>query len=232
MKSLIQLFDQKKLSLIVSLPANDIEIARAAVANGADAIKVHINVDHRASGNHYGSATENLPFLKQLVTEFDCPVGIVPGGTIEEVPQKDIEILEELGFSYFSIYAKECPTFLLKSSLEKTVAGDNHFDLASLRYLKDIGVEAFEASIVDGSEYGTPLNSNDLLNYRRIVVESGMPVVIPSQRKIVPEDVTALAQTGIKALMIGAVCTGKTVASVAESVFAFSQEVNEVNKKE
>ena len=41
--------------LIASLPRNDPELARAALAGGADVLKVHLNVTHNASGVRFGS---------------------------------------------------------------------------------------------------------------------------------------------------------------------------------
>ena len=45
----VQLMDQRKFTLVVSLPSNDLELAKAALEGGADAVKVHCNVWHRAS---------------------------------------------------------------------------------------------------------------------------------------------------------------------------------------
>ena len=50
------------MTLIVSLPVNDMELARLAWENGADFIKVHTNVFHNASKGH-------RHFDEQLVPE-------------------------------------------------------------------------------------------------------------------------------------------------------------------
>ena len=226
MTELKRMLSNNEFSLIVSLPSNDIEIARAAVSAGADAIKVHVNVEHRASGNHYGSVKENQAFLEALVHEFNCPVGIVPGGTINDITPEEVKILEDLGINYFSVYIKECPTFLLNSSMEKTIAGDMDYIARQGKYLADLGIEAFEASIINGAEYGSPLSVNDLLAYSELVENTELPVIIPSQRKIKPEEAVYLKKIGVKALMIGAVCTGSTVESVSNSVKQFREALD------
>lgn len=43
--------------IIVSLPRHDLDLAKAALAGGASAIKVHLNAHHRASGTTFGSYT-------------------------------------------------------------------------------------------------------------------------------------------------------------------------------
>ena len=55
MKKLIDLLKTNKMTLIVSLPENSLELALAAVEGGADALKVHCGVKHKASGVEFGS---------------------------------------------------------------------------------------------------------------------------------------------------------------------------------
>lgn len=231
MGSLTQMLTEKELSLIVSLPANDIELARAAIAGGADAIKVHINVEHRASGNTFGTVEDNRAFFEQLKKEFAGPLGVVVGGSYEDVIPSEVKKMEDLGFSYFSIYMKDMPSFLLDSALEQTVAGQNDYKIETLAYLKETSVAAFEASIIKGTEYGQPLNFNDLLEYRTIVKTVGIPVIIPSQRKIEPKDTKALMDTGIKAVMIGAMSTGKDAASIERITREFRLEIDQLIKE-
>ncbi|TLQ08998.1 hypothetical protein FEZ48_02270 [Marinilactibacillus psychrotolerans] len=231
-KSLIDMLNTNKLSLIVSLPSNDIELAREAVQNGADAIKVHINVSHRASGNDFGSVEENKEFLKQLVDEFDCPIGIVPSDSHEKIMKEEIEFLESIGFSYFSIYMQDCPTFLLNSKLEKTVAGNYDYQLEEIKHIDQVGVQAFEASIIHGDEYGTPINVSDLLKYTSIVENVNVPVIVPTQRKVIPEDVRALYKTGVKAIMAGAVSIGTEKESIGRTVKEFRKAFDEIITEE
>lgn len=68
------------LQLFVSLPANDIKLAEAALTAGADGLKVHINVGHRASGNRFGALDSYAGIFKEIRSRFDGPFGIVPGG--------------------------------------------------------------------------------------------------------------------------------------------------------
>ena len=47
------------MELIVSLPSNDPAMAQAATGAGADAVKLHMNVTHDASGTRFGSFAED-----------------------------------------------------------------------------------------------------------------------------------------------------------------------------
>ena len=60
----VDLMTDRKFVLVVSLPSNNLGLAKAALEGGADAVKVHCNVWHRASGHTFGTYEENKAFLK------------------------------------------------------------------------------------------------------------------------------------------------------------------------
>ena len=51
MSRLISMLHSCPMTLIVSLPHNDAVLSQAAFEAGADAVKVHCNLVHNASGN-------------------------------------------------------------------------------------------------------------------------------------------------------------------------------------
>ena len=59
MNKLLDRLNNNKMCLIASIPENNYEIAKAAWEAGADAVKVHINVWHRASNNTFGTLEQN-----------------------------------------------------------------------------------------------------------------------------------------------------------------------------
>ena len=63
--------------LFVSLPANDIKLAETALASGADGLKVHINVGHRASGNRFGTLGY-ADIFKDIRSRFSGPLELCP----------------------------------------------------------------------------------------------------------------------------------------------------------
>ena len=72
-----ELIEGNKFSLVVSLPSNNLELAEAALDGGAQAVKVHCNVWHRASGHTFGTYAENREFLQQLIALCrDVPVSL------------------------------------------------------------------------------------------------------------------------------------------------------------
>ncbi len=220
-----------KLQLFVSLPANDAEMARAAVREGADGLKVHLNVDHRASGTRFGPLASYGETFKEIRSLLRGPLGVVPGGSAADVRPDEISKLSEAGFDFFSIYAWHLPTFLLEApGLARTFAIDDRFDLRLLESAGASGMDALEASVVPGAEYGSPLTFADLLKYRWLAERSGLPVIVPTQRKVTPEDVPHLIDCGVKALLVGAVAIGTTAESIARSVGRFRDAIDKAGR--
>ncbi len=230
MARLQNILKSRKLTLIVSLPANDSALARAALEEGADGLKVHMNVGHRASGSRFGPLEEYEETFRDIRAQFEGPLGIVPAGSAEEAKPEEIRRLAPLGFDFYSIYAHHLPSYMLHGTgLDRTFAVNEHSDLSLLSPASHYGFAAVEASIVPGAEYGTPLTFADVLKYRRIVELAGIPVLLPSQRKLVPDDVRVLGETGIKAIMLGAIVVGKTEETMRRAVAGIRNAIDRWN---
>lgn len=122
MGKLKQRLELSGLSLIISLPANDVRLAKAALEEGADALKVHFNVGHRASGTHFGALDSYEDIFSEIRSTFDGPLGVVPSGSLEGVAEEEIRRLAPLGFDFYSIYAHHLPSFMLEDhSLDRTL---------------------------------------------------------------------------------------------------------------
>jgi hypothetical protein len=138
-----------------------------------------------------------------------------------------VERLSGLGLDFYSIYAHHLPSFMLDDlGLEPTFAINDEYEPSLVTSAAHYGFTALEASIVPGSEYGTPLSFADVLKYRRLVLQAQIPVLVPSQRKLVPEDVRVLRDTGVKAIMLGAVVTGRAEEQLRRAVNGFRNAVD------
>lgn len=206
-----QMIRENKFSLVVSLPANDLELAKAALEGGAQAVKVHCNVWHRASGHTFGTYEENKEFLRKLIELCsDVPVGLVPGGEDAFVSAEERKELEAMGLKFFSSYSHHLPCHMMESeTLSKMVAIDYTYTEATLDAVRNSDIDVLECSVQRGENYGTDLNYADILRYSDIAAKSGKPCLIPTQRKIKPSEVKHLYNAGCKAVMIGAIVMGK-----------------------
>ena len=226
MNDYLSLFEQKKLVLIMSLPRNDPALAAAAFETGADAVKVHINVDHRASGTHFGRLEEERPALEDMLSRRRGPMGLVLGGSLEKAAL-DAEAAGKLPFSFHSLYAHHVPAGLVHSGTPLMAACDGSYSMEEIRLMDEaVGAQVLEASVIPGGEYGQGLSMRDLIRYRMIAEQVKIPVVVPTQRLIRPADVGALIQCGVRGLMIGAVVTGKEADAISRAVAAFRRAID------
>ncbi|WNC13666.1 hypothetical protein [Brevibacillus brevis] len=222
-----QALAQKPFLLLVSLPRNDEELAGAALEGGADGLKVHMNVYHRASGNGFGPLTEYRDVFAAMRSRFDGPLGIVPAGSPEALDPGELAQLASVGFDFISIYGHHLPASMLQTEgVATTFAIDDRFDLPLLSAVRHFPVTALEASVIPGEQYGTPLVFSDLLKYRVLVEKAGIPVMVPTQRRIVPKDIPALKDTGVRVLLAGAMSIGTTAEEIKRSVAALREAID------
>lgn len=223
----LTVLNKARPALIMSLPGNDPSLARAAVEAGADVIKVHMNVRHRASGLHFGSFEEEKETLKEIkAISKNLPIGIVAGNCVEDV-ERDCLSANRLGYDFVSLYASATPLSVLEyPDMKKMIALAPGYSLNDVRLLSKIGADVLEASVMQPDTYGQRLTAKELLEYAAIVENSPLPVVIPTQRAIRPEEIRLLSQIGVSGIMIGAVVTGKTADSIRRSVSEFRSAID------
>lgn len=217
----------RRFNLWVSIPRNEVELARAAVEAGADALKVHIAVNHRASGNAFGTLEEERDRLAAIVeAAAGRPVGLVAGDNPLTVP--DLEAVKSLGIAFVDMYASQLPAVWLngKAPLPIMAAASADTPLPLISDLAQSGIDLLEASVMPADGYGKPLTAADLALYRYIRRQVSIPIVVASQRKLRPADMPALAATGADAVMIGAVVTGQDIASLTAETEAFRRAID------
>jgi hypothetical protein len=228
MSKLIDLMAKNKLTLIVSLPENSAGLAKAAIEGGADALKVHINITHKAAGTKFGSLEQERAALEEILEVADVPVGIVPGENV--LPdEKQFGVLVKMGFDFYDIKVEHLPAWCLKAKkIGRIVALSKDYSIDKLMGLSKLGVDGVEAAIVSATDYGKDLNIGDLQGYISIAISAGVPVVVPTQKAIRISEVPIIADTGAKGLMIGAIVTGKTAASIKKATRAFRAAIDDL----
>lgn len=217
----------ERFGLIVSLPRNEAALAKAAANAGADALKVHLNVHHHASGTTFGSWKKEKKAIEEIVRAVDIPVGIVPGA--EELPSDDeLSDIAKSGLDFWDTFLHHATSRLLsRRDLPCMMAVNCQFPLERAAMVADLGAQVIEASIVPSEEYGSALTARDLISYRILTKSAApTPVVIPSQRRYQPLDVPYLAAAGARGLVIGAIVTGHDSASVGQATAEFRRAID------
>lgn len=216
--------------LLVSLPCNDVERARAALEAGADALKVHINLEHFASGLSTGPLEQEAEALAAIV-ELGAPVGIVPGAGEKIATPAEMRRLDEIGIDFFDLYAQDMPAWMLAiegSPMSVMVAfGVTCRPWALVeRQARRSRPDLIEASIMSHESYGTQLTAADISEYAEIARRAPQPVIVPTQKAIRPDEVGMLADAGVAGLLIGAIVTGTEVATIARTTAQFRRAID------
>jgi hypothetical protein len=224
MNKLLNQLQAEPFSLLVSLPRNDAELARAAIRGGAQGLKVHINVEHFASGTTFGSFEAEKENLAQIVEAANgVPIGIVPGGA-PFASESDFEQLAALGIDFFDAYPADAPSWCLSQRhLGRMLAAYQGVSMDEMRAFEALGMEMCEASILHHDDYGKELNIGDLARYRQLADGLQGPIIVPSQKKVVPRDLEGLKASGVKGLLIGAIVTGREADSLEAATRAFRE---------
>lgn len=221
--------------LLVSLPANDPELGRAAVEAGAEGLKVHINLHHAAAGAGFGSWPEERDAIERIIA-LGVPVGIVPGTAERMCSPNDLEQMAEVGIDFVDAYLTDMPAWMLDNRTRVHVmAAVGHSDLPphgspqGLELLPQ--VRMVEASILPHEAYGQPMRVSDVCAYAHLssmLAAAGVSVIVPTQRAIQPSEVASLHKAGVRGILIGAIVTGKDAAGLAAATAAFRTAVEEL----
>jgi len=196
MSKLLKLLKEKKLSLIVELPENRVELAQEAEREGADALLVK---------------QDYAP--EDLLGAVKIPVG-VDLSHLEKLSDKEIKSYEKFDFINFHF---EVLALLAKQKRSgRIIALNEHYTLDRLIGLESLGAQAVDAAIVPISQASRELVVGDLQNYIAIAISSNLPVIIPTQRKILPSEVAIIADTGAKGLLLTPNVLGENLKKLKE----------------
>lgn len=225
------LFNIRPFALIVSPPGNDPEMAQAALGAGADALKLHCNLKHPASGIDFGSFDAEQGAIREIVgCAQGAPVGVVPGAQ-RPPPRQDLLDLIELGVDFVDFFCKFFPAWALGilesfDRVGKMVAVDENWSLDQIQALEHMGFQFIEAACVPEQDYGSFLSAGDLVNYKIMAESVAVPVIVPTQRRISPDEIAALRGVGVRGIAIGAVVTGLDLSGVEKTTRAFRDAID------
>lgn len=229
MKTLTQTLQDNPFSLMVSLPQNSPQMARVALDEGAQILKVHLYCQHFASGTNFGNwnqEKEAILEIAELCHKAQVPLGLVTG---EEEQPSDLDWQELLqsSISFWDLFAHYASPqqFDRAQGWQSMVAVGPDFDPPLLKALELMGVDVIESSIIPRTSYHTPLHLGDLGHYRRLRESTSLPILIPTQKQVQPEELHSLQAIGANGITIGAVVTGLEVDSLAQATRHFAQAI-------
>ncbi len=211
--------------LLVSLPRNDRDLAQAAIDGGADLLKVHVNVHHRAAGTIFGSLQEEMDRLNAIL-ELGLPTGLVPGEERMVTPG-DLPLLRR--FAFLDAYLTHLPLFLYAAGVPVVPAVPHDYPAEALTFLRDLPGQWAEAALVPPEGYGRPPAEEDFAALVRAGEASRRRLIVPTQRRIRPEDLERyFALPAVWAVMIGVVVTGADAGGIRSATQAFRRRLERI----
>lgn len=230
MKRFLDMLVNGSFPLIMSLPDNRPKLAQAAWDNGADAVKIHINVKHHASATRFYGFDEEEEAIRTMLEQAHGPMGIVLGGDIVSASRDFNKVLSS-GLDFISLYGHHMPVEVIENKrMHKMLAPDYTWQDWEIAGLGGIGGDILEASVMRPESYGQPLSARELIRYRHLAQICDLPMVVPTQCAVKPGEVEALCRCGVKGLMIGAVVTGKDADSIAGAVARFRKAIDGIKR--
>lgn len=220
MTSLRERYESGRFLVLVSPPANRTELFEAAFEAGVDGVKVHLNVSHRASGRHFGSWSEEEAAIREILTRSPVPVGVMPGAEVLPT-REEMGAMAALGIEFFDLYAAHMPDWMWQVPMTRMLALAHGQGVADLPDLETRGMEVLEASVVDPAAYGRPLSEEDLSTYATLAGATRCPVLVPSQKALVPGDLARLEAVGVRSVLLGVLSLGDSPESFRERLPAF-----------
>lgn len=219
----------KRGQLIVSLPRNDLDLARAAVDAGADAVKVHINIRH-VSGHDFGTLADNRETFEKILG-LGAPVGMVPGAHDTMATPDELRQAAEMGFAFINADITASPPYLtdLAERYVPSIGGaPGELTGPWLAHLRDYPGDWLEASSVSREGHRQPLRLTDLLGLRHTAALTGRRMIVPSVRQLTPADMRHLFDIShVWAVMIGAYVTGSTTGELSAATTAFRSAIDD-----
>jgi hypothetical protein len=224
MPKLVELLNKNKLTLIVSLPKNDPQLAAAAIKGGADALQLQLNV------RDFGDFKSEKAGLADILELANIPVGIMPG-VKKHASQKEMQEMSRMGFDFFNMKMNNLPSYYpkIKGTNKVLVLGlGSRFTIDVVLGIGRYAADAIDAAIIPSTEAGRDLVVGDLQNYISIVISAGIPVIVPTQRAVRPSEAAIIADTGAKGLMLTPVVTGTTAKHVEANTREFRVAVDDL----
>ncbi len=227
MNQLLEQLTRNNWTTLASLPRNDVEMARAALRGGAGGLKVHINVEHFASGTRFGPLQEERDAIAAIVDAargVGANVGVVPGTLAGFASPEDFASLAAIGVDYFDAYPFDCPAWALEQTdLSVMIAAHHGMAPTALHLYERLGMTLCEASIMAHDGYGAALSAQDLAAYCALCEATTAAVILPSQKKLTPTDLPLLRKTGARGVLLGAIVLGRDTEGIEAAVRAFTQ---------
>ncbi|MBI2862145.1 MAG: hypothetical protein HYX89_04925 [Chloroflexi bacterium] len=218
----------RSMVLAVSLPRNEIELARAAFEAGAEAVVVNVNIgESRGKGWATSLEAEGSAIAEILKLAADRPCGLAVAGASDH-ELGDLRTVEELGFDFLILTAQEAPlAFLQLQQVGKVLAVDQSYPDSLVRTANNMSIDALQL-LTRAERAGNPLTIRNLMRLRHMALLTTKPTVFLPSEHLQPSDLALLAEAGIESLMLAEPTLGTSPQSLRRTITAFRTALDQL----
>ncbi len=209
-------------SVIADLPKNSTALAVQAEEAGVDAVLLNIDGEEGARPSHYGSYDLHDTYINDVISTVSVPCGILIGGA-RVLTEEYWERVMSSQFSFVEMYAHQMPLFVLADRRVKKVAAiSTGYILEQVKQISQMeGVEAIDCATVSSQGRGSPFNVLDYATVGLVVSLSSRPVLLRTQKRLTPVDISKVLVLGVKGLVIDPCVLSGTEEAYKEELLRF-----------
>ena len=238
----------QSMLLLVRLGRNEVGLAEAAVAAGADGLVCHLygsrggpsrggeagQGDEAASGPEtqqqevqFGGLAEERPNLEAILkVAGGRPVGVAVG-TAGATTTDELNELARMGIDFVAIHPQRAPATLLGiEALGHVVQLDREYPSGPLRGINELGIDAVELTIGRPENSLPQLTIHDLASFRQLIDSIRRPVLVPTVWAAQPGDLKFFHEVGVEALVLTPELLGEGPENVRARVAEYRQAID------
>lgn len=212
MSSFVAEIKNKPFSLIVEIPTISSSYIQAAYENKADFIRIK-----PLSFYDLQNAQEALKISKLLM-------GLDLVNIKEEIKIKDVQKFSFLTLPFRSRKNQKLENIKLPFLLRLSTL----YSLDDIVSMEKNTLAVLEADIVPKPGWGREMINADLQNYISIALASKAPVLVPTQRNILPSEVAILWDAGIKGIILTSEFLDNDIEQFEKKLQDFSAAIKEL----
>jgi hypothetical protein len=193
----------KEYTVVANLPKNSVSLATQAEEAGVDAILLNVDGDDSSYPGHYGSYDLHDVYINDALSSVSIPCGLGIGGA-KPLTAEYWERIMSCPFSFVEMLAHQMPLFVLDDPrVKKVVSIVTGYILEQVKELSRLdGVDFLDVAIVPPQARGNPFTALDFATLRLISDLSDKPVLLKTQKRMVPSDISKVVKLGVKGLVI------------------------------
>ena len=205
-----------ELPIIVEVPKNDIEIVKAVIEGGADAVLLSV----LSQKNQYmtGGVEEEMENINQIASEVSAKKGLMLGD-LRSIERSEWEILKNLKIDFLAGYPNYIPPFVLRDEVFPIMLyAPTGMPLDFYRVLSELsGVESLVFYPRSQSTEEVKYNILDMVGFMLVYRSVSKPVLFKVASGIEPDDLIELADRGASGFVLDPSLTGSVDADYFRS---------------